>query len=1006
MKHRLKLSLLGLCLSAGTTFAQQSVQYTHPEEKFYEAISLYNHQQYYAAQQLFKSVDAAYLNDLKGDAAYYVADCAVRLKQPNADVLMQDFVNSYPNNTHRNSAYGKVANYYFDAGNYKKAEQWYAKVDVYNLSKKEQEELNFNKAYTYFRAGDKEKAKVYFNRVLHSEQYADQAKYYLGFMAYEGEDYQQADQLFQEVKSTGGQGKNMAYFQSDMSFKQGKFQEAINLAKEQLATASISEKSELNKIIGESYFNLKEYEAAIPYLKQYRGKKGKWNNTDYYQLGYAYYKQAEFQKAVNEFNKIIGGNDVVAQNAYYHLAESYIKLAKKQQALNAFKNASEMNFNEKIQEDAALNYAKLSYEIGNSYKSIPEVLTSFIKKYPNNSERDTIEELLVDSYVTAKNYEAALLLLEGSNAYKDKKVYQKVAYFRAIELYNEANYKRASQLFEKSLAQPVDSEFTAKATFWKAEAAYNLNEYDAALIGYKEFKRMPAAKTALEYKSIEYNLGYAYFKKRNYPAAITHFKAYTKTANQSTTQLNDAWLRLGDSYFANSNYWPAMEAYNKAIAMKDIDSDYAYFQKAISYGFVERNQRKIEDLEAFLKKYKKSIYRDDALYELGNTYVAEGNTTKGLKAYQQLIKEQPKSNFIAKTMLKEGLIYYNSDQNEQALTQFKKVAKNYPNTNEATQAVTTARNIYIDLGKTNEYAAWVKTLDYVEVSDADIDNTAFEAAEKQFVNNQTEKAKTSLIAYLNQFPNGIHALEANFYLAQLYYRASAYQEAIPYYQEVLNKNRNQFTEQALARIGEIYLTQKNYKKAIPVLKELEEVADFQQNISFSQSNLMKAYYEQEQYQQTLTYAEKVLADAKAAENAKTDAQLFIARAAMKTNNEAKAEKAYAEVQKKATGILAAEAHYYQAYFQHKSGNYEASNQAVQVLARDYSSYQEYGSKGLLLMAKNFNKLGDAYQATYILESLINNFKQYPEVVKEAEQELIRIKTEAAKTNASVKPQED
>jgi TolA-binding protein len=53
----------------------------------------------------------------------------------------------------------------------------------------------------------------------------------------------------------------------------------------------------------------------------------------------------------------------VAQNAYYHLGESYLNLDKKQEALNAFKNASEMNFDLAIQEDASLNYAKLSYEM-------------------------------------------------------------------------------------------------------------------------------------------------------------------------------------------------------------------------------------------------------------------------------------------------------------------------------------------------------------------------------------------------------------------------------------------------------------------------------------------------------------------------------------------------------------------------------------------------------------------------------------------------------------------
>ena len=129
-----------------------------------------------------------------------------------------------------------------------------------------------------------------------------------------------------------------------MSFKSGDFQKAIDLGSVALAKSNALEKSELNKIIGESYFNLNEFDKAIPFLNQYKGKKGKWNNTDYYQLGFAYYQQNDFENAITQFNKIIDGNDSVAQNAYYHLGQSYLKTNRKQQALNAFKNSSEMIF--------------------------------------------------------------------------------------------------------------------------------------------------------------------------------------------------------------------------------------------------------------------------------------------------------------------------------------------------------------------------------------------------------------------------------------------------------------------------------------------------------------------------------------------------------------------------------------------------------------------------------------------------------------------------------------
>jgi hypothetical protein len=55
------------------------------------------------------------------------------------------------------------------------------------------------------------------------------------------------------------------------------------------------------------------------------------------------------------------------------------------------------------------------------------------------------------------------------------------------------------------------------------------------------------------------------------------------------------------------------------------------------------------------------------------------------------------------------------------------------------------------------------------------------------------------------------------------------------------------------------------------------------------------------------------------------------------------------------------------------------------------------------MSKNHYNLDDAYQATYILESVIKNFTQFEEVVEEAKKELNLMKKEEAKTNESVIP---
>jgi TolA-binding protein len=347
------------------------------------------------------------------------------------------------------------------------------------------------------------------------------------------------------------------------------------------------------------------------------------------------------------------------------------------------------------------------------------------------------------------------------------------------------------------------------------------------------------------------------------------------------------------------------------------------------------------------------------------------------------------------------LVYYNSDKDELALAKFKKVAADFPKTPEALEAVSTARLIYVNNGKVDEYATWVRTLDFVAVSDADLDNDTYEAAEKQYLQNNTKQAISGFSGYVSEFKNGIHVLKANFYLAQSYFADGQESKSIPNYEFVIAESRNEFTEQSLSRLAQILLKSKDYYKAIPVLSRLETEADLSPNRTFAQSNLMKCYYENKDYDNSVVYAEKVLANPKTDDNVKSDAQIIVARAAIQTGDEAKARSAYAKLQTIAKGELAAEALYYDAYFKNKDTKFEASNTIVQKLAKNYSSYKYFGAKGLILMAKNFYGLKDSFQATYILENVVKNFTDFPNVVSEAQTELDRIKSEESKTNSSV-----
>jgi len=458
-------------------------------------------------------------------------------------------------------------------------------------------------------------------------------------------------------------------------------------------------------------------------------------------LGYSHYKQGDYENAIQQFNKIIAGTNSVSQNAYYHLAECYLKVDKKQEALNAFRNASQMNFSSEIQKDAYLNYARLSYEIGNPYEPVPQVISSYLDQYPNDKNASEMKELLVDSYITSKNFKGAMELLENNRGFASKTTYQKVAFYRGVEQFIDTDYSGASDSFGKSLSSAEDAKFKARASYWKGESEYLLNRFDSALSNFMEFQRNPISNSTDEYKEIDYNLAYTYFKLRNYSSAIAHFKNFTDSGTSDIQKLNDGYLRLGDSYFVTSKYWPAIETYNKSLALSGPEKDYAAFQKALSYGFVGKSNSKIDGLESFVSSYPKSTLKDDALFELGNTYITGGQENKGLQTYDKLISGYRGSSLVPQAIVRQGLVHYNASRNEAALAKFKTVVRDYPKTQEAIQAVATAKLVYVDMGRVDEYAAWVRDLDFVEVTDSELDNATFESAEDMkvtSVNSLTE----------------------------------------------------------------------------------------------------------------------------------------------------------------------------------------------------------------------------------------------------------------------------
>ncbi|MCK5781601.1 MAG: tetratricopeptide repeat protein [Flavobacteriales bacterium] len=1007
MLRNFTLTALFILTFLVNTNAQQSTIYLNSQKDYDKAVMLYHNKQYAAAQLEFENIKnkEGTSEAISSSSEYYASLCSVKLGEKYADKNLKKFIEKNPTSPHKNDAIIDIANYYYDQGKYSKSLTWFYKIDPYDLKGQDRDDFLFKKAYVEYVSKKYDKAKISFSKVFNSRKYGTEAKYYYAHIAYLQNNNQTALKYFEQVKNDRRYSQQVPFFISQIYFNQKKYQEAIDEALPLLKSKRSKQFSDLSKLVGESYFNLKDFDKSLTHLLNYKGRKGKFDNTHFYQIGYAYYQGQEYEKAISYFNKIISTESEVAQNAYYNLAACYLKLDKKNEALNAFGSASMMEYNQTIKEDALYNYARLSYEVGNIAESPSLALNRYLRNYPNSLHKSEIYQLLVESYLTSNDYIEVMRVLDSTdlNSYKMKVLYQKAAYLQGVEYFDDERFGESKASFQKSINYGYNVEYRGKAKYWLAESEYRLGSFHEALVAFKAFRLEDPSPETPEAKMLPYNIGYTQFKLKNYAEAVAEFEAFLKTDIENDKLKNDTYLRLGDSYFMEAKYWPALENYNNSINLNDYEADYATYQKAVCYGLIGRNSQRIETLNSLLSKYPKSKLGDDALYLLGSSYTRANENEKALKSYKKIESKYPGSSYVPKAKLKEALIYYNSNKNSEALREYKEVVDKYPSTSEAKQAVAGSRKIYIDMGQASEYVSWVKTLDFVDITQAEADSTSYLAGEKAFMKGNCNQAKPSFKNYLKDFPKGISRLNAHFYLAQCEYQAAEYDKALINYESVLVKDNNEFTERSLVRSSEIYLKNTDTTKAISALDRLLKVAELPQNKTYADINLMRLYNGKGDLDKALESATIVAMNTKVSDKVKSEAELIIARGAMSKGDIDLAKRSYEKLMITSKGEVKAEAMYYNAYFLNSNEQYEESNKVIFEIASKYSGYKYWGAKSLLVMAKNFEALNDQYQAIYTLETIIKNFK-FEDINNEARTHLSEIKAKSATQGESINTQ--
>jgi len=755
---------------------------------------------------------------------------------------------------------------------------------------------------------------------------------------------------------------------------------------------------ELRKIAAGMYFSRNKYKEPYhsPLPEKYPNSSR--DNIDNNRIGIIAYRGREFERAASILKKVAPG-DAFYQSSMIALGYIAQENGDKQGARDAFYKASEMNYDQDLKADALYNYAKSLYELDSIEVSLNPLQQFISMKYadldPNSKNAESTETRMAQVLSGSSNFQAAVYLLESfqNREQKADEVYQKLTYYRGMEFYNERAFENSISMFMRSEKFPYDKTMAALATYWKAEAMYEVRKYSEAVDNFSKFLQLPEAKTTSVYNYANYALAYAAFRINRYAVAAQYFERFL-AAEKGTLDESvryDVIARLGDSYLSTRNYSRANEYYDQLIANNAPNQDYALFQHGIIQGLQGDNQAKLNTLKSVVEKYPSSNYADDVAFEIPYIYFTEGDYDTAIEGLQRMVEQYPRSSYVPRALVTIGLVQYNKDDNEAALATFQKVVKDYSKTSEASQALLSIENIYLDQGDATGYIQYATGTNITDLSVGEQDNLAFQAGRTLFARKQYGPAVEAINAYFDKFPKPRQEKHARYIRGVSLYHTGHPEEALHDLNIILNDWTSEYTENTLMTVAALYLNLKQYNEAIVHLKKLELNSDYKDNYGFAVTNLMICYYELGDYEMMEQYAQLVKEYQGATEAEIATAHLYTAKAKQQQGDKESTLKELNLAALKSKSAASAEARYLVALQQYKNKEYDKAEKSAFDVIENMDSNDYWVAKSFILLADTYARKGNAVQAKSTLESVIENYEADDDIIPEAKVKLQKLK---------------
>lgn len=985
----IKKILLSINILTILCFAQ------NPVDEFSTAEVLFVKKEYSAAYDIFKKLysDNSVEQQKRSSAKFYAGECLLNLDElDGAAIEFESFIDSYPFSNSRELAFYKLGTIYFTKGEYRKArERLISLINSYPESE-------------YIGSAD----------YWIAESFAGENKYF------------EAEEYFKSSISSRATNKyvvNSIYSLAQLYEKNHDYNNAVTYYDELLAyykNSSLAPKAQWR--IGICYFNLKEYDNAVleltdPLIKQLPANEQ--FDANYF-LANSFARLKEYKNAADIYEEMLTHDlsKELKNKINYSLAWVNFQLNNYETAFNIFTELQK-DSGDTLSVNAYFWSGECKRYLGDT-KTANEIYNNFIEKYPASPLVSRAQLALGTVYYgTEKSIDAEKALLNASISNDGLTKGKANTLLGEMEL-NRKSFDKARQYFTTAVKYTTGNaelnntstlglgitEFylnninsavnhleglktraknfeTNKVNFYLAECYSARDEYSAAI---KHYNMIYSDEDIIK-KQVLYGKAYAYFNLKDFPNSIYYFNEYINKYKKELN-VNDAKLRLADSYFGIKNFSRASAIYgdlfssNRALSNDDL----TYYQYCQSLYKAGKSSQAIEEFQNLQRKFPKSKYADVSQYVIGWIHFQQGDYDNAIANYNKLLEKYSRSSLIPIVYYSLGDSYFNKGDYETSIVFYNKVLEEYPNTSYILDAVNGIQYAYVAKDEPNNAVTFIDQFIGSNPSSKFGDQIYFKKGDILYSAENYEQAIQAYKDFLQKYPSSSLLPNANYWIGKSAANLKKFPEAVESFNIVIDRwLKSDIGLSAAIELADIYSEQKNYGGAVKVLESassamptsnrVPELLFLKGSAEVKNNQLQDAY---QTFDQIIKYYDTSIFSAKA--------KIELGIMELNRNNFENAQLLLKEVGEKRTDDIGAQAQY---YYGVTLFNQEKITDAIMAFVRVrsvFSGFDEWYTKSLLKLGDCYVKMKDKKQAREMYRAVVDRHRT-GELAQEAKRKL-------------------